>query len=124
VPTPESDPDLDNDGRDNLLEYFEGTLPLSQDVGPASSIAIESLEVSGLADSYVILRFARRLAADDVDVRAEVSGDLVNWKSGPEVIVYLGRERTGPTTENLVFRLAAPGLPSNRRFARVRVQSR
>jgi hypothetical protein len=61
---------------------------------------------------------------DDVIIRVEVSTDLINWQSGPAFVVFLGRERIGPTREYLVFRAAAPGLSGNRLFVRIHVEAR
>ena len=124
VPTPEIDPDPDDDGRDTILEYSEGTDPLRKDPGTGIEVSIEPLEVAGNVDDYLVLRFARNLAADGVILRAELSGDLVNWQSGPTALVFQGRERLGPSRENLVFRSAVPGLSGNRLFARMRVEAR
>jgi len=123
VPTPEVDPDLDDDGRSNFLEYFEGTAPDSADV-TLGSASIETVNVGGVPDDYFVFRFRRNLAADDVTVTAELSGDLVVWESGAGVVEFIGRERIDGSSENLVYRSASPVSAENREFARLRAKLR
>ncbi|MGI9241251.1 MAG: hypothetical protein ACR2RV_10645, partial [Verrucomicrobiales bacterium] len=123
IPTPEVDSDIDDDGRENFLEYFEGTLAGSPDVSAASA-SIESIDVGGVVDDYFVFRFRRNLAADDVTVEPELSADLVSWTGGVGEVEFVGRERISPTAENLIFRSAAPTSSLGRVFGRVRVESR
>lgn len=119
VPTPEIDLDLDRDGRDNFMEYVMGASPSIADSGPEVVVSVEPVNVDGVIDSYVVFRFERNLVADDVLIRGEVSSDLVTWEHGPPAVVFLGRERTGPDHETLLFRLADPGMGSVRKFVRI-----
>lgn len=124
VPTPEINPDLDADGRNTILEYAEGTHPLVKDPGFGLKVSFEPVEVGAATDNYLIFRFERSLGADEVSIRPELSTDLVNWQSGPALIVFLGRERVAPDREKLVFRSAVPGISNNRLFARIVVEAR
>lgn len=123
VPTPEVDFDIDDDNRDNFLEYFEGTIAGIPDVSPATA-SVEEIDVGGVIDGYFVFRFRRNLAADDVIVSAELSGDLVTWDSGAGAIVFLGRERVGASIEELIFRSANPVAVEARKFGRIVVQLR
>lgn len=124
TPTPETDPDPDRDGRDNLLEYFEGTPPLTADAGPGLHARIESMDVGGVTDEYFVFQFERSLVADDVASRVEFSPDLENWGDGVDEVVFLGRERTGSTGERLSFRSLHPASANHRRFVRLRLEQR
>ena len=92
--------------------------------GCGLGITLEPFIVNGLADDYLVLRFERVLATDDVAVSLELSSDLVTWDDGPAAVVFLGRERTGATTEALIFRSAIPISSESRLFARARVEQR
>jgi hypothetical protein len=123
VPTPETDRDIDDDGRSNFVEYFEGTDPRSADSSPVAA-RIESFDVGGAVGNYFVFRIRRNLAADDVLVTAELSADLVTWESGPDLVEFLGRERLDAATENLVFRSTSPVSERGREFGRIRLESR
>ena len=123
VPDPEVDPDVDGDGREAFLEYFERTLPLTADDSPRVA-TVEPLEVDGVEDHYFVFRVRRNLAADDVMLTPELSADLSDWRSGPGEIIFIGRERVDATSEDLLFRSARPTSSERRRFGRVRLNLR
>jgi hypothetical protein len=79
--------DPDHDGRPNLLEYALGSDPRRAD----SDKTVRG-KLSGSGNSATAqLTFRRRLVGKEVDYRAEVSEDLVQWKgiddvtAGPEL---------------------------------------
>jgi hypothetical protein len=123
VPTPETDLDIDGDGRANFLEYVEGTLPLVADFSAALQLTIESVDVAGAVDDYLVFRFERELSADDARIIPELSGDLSAWETGAGVLQFVGRERTGAIKETLIFRSATPVSAPGREFGRIRVES-
>jgi len=121
LPIPETDADPDRDGRDNLLEYFEGTNPNSSDLA-SGTIALESLTLEGIANHYIVFRFRRNLSADDVSLAPQISVDLNNWLEGPANIVLHERTRISDTQENLVFRSTAPAGSALQKFGRLKLQ--
>ena len=121
LPIPETDADPDRDGRDNLLEYFEGTNPNSSDLA-SGTIALESLTLEGVAKHYIVFRFRRNLTADDVSLAPQISVDLNNWLEGPANIVLHERTRISDTQENLVFRSTAPAGSALQNFGRLKLQ--
>ena len=121
LPIPEIDADPDRDGRDNLLEYFEGTNPNSSDLA-SGTIAIESLTLEGIADEYIVFRFRRNLTADDVSLAPQISVDLSNWLEGPANIVLHERTRISNIQENLVFRSISPSRSESQKFGRLKLQ--
>ncbi|MGB1888582.1 MAG: lamin tail domain-containing protein, partial [Akkermansiaceae bacterium] len=121
LPTPETDADPDRDGRDNLLEYFEGTNPNLSDLA-SGTIALESLTLEGIANHYIVFRFRRNLSADDVSLTPQISVDLNNWHEGPANIVLHERTRISDTQENLVFRSTAPAGSALQKFGRLKLQ--
>lgn len=118
--TPETDPDPDRDGRPNIFEFVEGTLPHTPDSAPGLRATIEPIDVGGLVDNHCVFRFQRSLVADDVALSLEISNDLVAWESGPTAVVFLGRERTEVGKETLLFRSTSPISANSRLFARMR----
>jgi hypothetical protein len=66
--------DPDKDGSSNLLEYVFGTLPKSPNPPVATPVSL----VSG----HAVITIPRRIDHPALLV-VEVSGDLVNWSSGP-----------------------------------------
>jgi len=121
LPIPETDADPDRDGRDNLLEYFEGTNPNLSDLA-SGTIALESLTLEGIANHYIVFRFRRNLTADDVSLAPQISVDLNNWLEGPANIVLHERTRISDTQENLVFRSTAPARSALQKFGRLKLQ--
>jgi hypothetical protein len=121
LPIPETDADPDRDGRDNLLEYFEGTNPNSSDLA-SGTIAIESLTLEGIANDYIVFRFRRNLTADDVSLAPQISDELNNWLEGPANIVLHERTRISDTEENLVFRSTSPSRSESQKFGRLKLQ--
>ncbi|MDA7649513.1 CotH kinase family protein [bacterium] len=121
LPIPETDADPDRDGRDNLLEYFEGTNPNLSDLA-SGTIALESLTLEGVTKHYIVFRFRRNLTADDVSLAPQISVDLNNWLEGSANIVLHERTRISDTQENLVFRSTAPAGSALQNFGRLKLQ--
>ncbi|MDB4366938.1 CotH kinase family protein [Akkermansiaceae bacterium] len=121
LPIPETDADPDRDGRDNLLEYFEGTNPNSSDLA-SGTIDLESLTLEGVTKHYIVFRFRRNLTADDVSLAPQISVDLNNWLEGSANIVLHERTRISDTQENLVFRSTAPAGSALQNFGRLKLQ--
>ncbi len=121
LPNPEIDPDPDKDGRDNLLEYFEGTDPNSADHSNGT-IAIEPLVVEGVTNDYIVVRFKRSLTADGVIMIPQISDDLDQWLEGPAHIILYGRERIDDTQEVIIFRSTEPAGAQPRKFGRLKLQ--
>jgi len=121
LPIPELDSDPDKDGRDNLLEYFEGTDPNEADFS-SGTVTIDSLMVNGVSDDYIIFRFRRNLAAEDVTMIPQISDNLDTWIEGPANIVFEGREQIDPRHETVIFRSTAPAGAQPRKFGRLKLE--
>jgi len=121
IPVPEIDPDPDKDGRDNLLEYFEGTDPNTSDYSQGT-IAIEPLNVNGATDNYIVFRFKRSLIANDVNMIPQISDDLASWLQGPANIVLHDRGSIDGSFEMITFRSARPAGSQPRRFGRLKLK--
>ena len=125
VPDPELVPDPDRDGRDSLLEYFQGTVPTVPDTGsPEGDVSIVLSGVDGSAGDYLFVRVRRSLSADDVDLVIRTSTDLFSWQGGAGAFVFVDRERSGESSETLVFRSTDPVAPHQRLFVRCDLSTR
>lgn len=121
LPIPELDSDPDKDGRDDLLEYFEGTNPNQADFS-TGTVLLEQLIVDGITDDYIVFRFRRSLAADDIAMIPQISDDLDTWVGGPTNIVFIGREQIDNLHETVIFRSTAPAETGSRKFGRLKLK--
>ena len=121
---------LAGDAASNPLDWRSSTAlggnPGSGDVQPylggdLLAYALASGPEIELVDGRMIVRFEQNLAADDVVVSLEFSGDLENWADGGEL------DSSGNLGNGLVLRewsaLIAAGMDA-RHFVRVRVELR
>jgi len=106
---PSDDPD--GDGVPNLLEYAFGSSPTQPGPPPLTPVSV----VSVAGKRYLQITVPRR-SDRQVTLVVEVSGDLVQWHSGPAATVVVTQ-----TADSLVVRdLVAIEPPATRRFMRVR----
>jgi len=122
-------PIADGDGDDlqKLLEHALGTSDGDGNDGPAAFGAqLEALEVDNIISDYLIISYQRQLAADDVDVRVEISADTISWSGGPGIVEFLSETNHGDGTSTVRYRSAAPFSPTSvpRSFARIVAEQR
>ena len=114
--------DSNGNGLPNIVEYGLGLTPSSTETDGIFSAQFESLTVGGNQDTYLVLRFRRNFAADDVIVTPEMSTDMVNWTplltAVPPVITNPGG------TEDIARRSPMPVATDARVYVRVSVSSR
>ncbi|MCX6937957.1 MAG: RICIN domain-containing protein [Verrucomicrobia bacterium] len=106
--------DNDGDGLANLVEYALATPPLA--AGPGPALATATLTVNGTPASYLTISFSRRVAASDLTLAVEYSGDLATWTSSA-VLAASVPSSDGTTTET--WRAPAPVGTTARDFLRV-----
>lgn len=101
-----------NTGAFSEEEMFEAAHALHGDPnvsdGPATQVTMstESLTVATIVDEYLVLQFPRNLAADDVEVVVQSSGDLAIWVGAGMVLVEEINHGDGSAT--LRYRSAVP----------------
>jgi len=101
------------DGMPNLLKYALGLNPTACVTG--AQLPHPSIQPDGGQD-YLTLTVSRAADPADVTCIAEVSGDLLNWVSGPSNTVTLSN-----TATQLVVRDNTPAATATVRFIRLQV---
>lgn len=115
--------DPEGNGLINLVEYALGLIPSTGETDGIFSAKFETLTIAGTPDTYLVLRFRRNVAADDIIVTPEMSTDMVTWTSlmnwdVPPVT-------TNPDgTESIACRSPQPISTAARVYVRVSVQTR
>jgi hypothetical protein len=118
------DPDGDDDqnGIGNFLQYAlapSGIPPV------LPSTAIHPFTVEDVTSDFMTLTFTRNAAADDVDLRAQVSEDLVTWTGDSEgVFTVVSRVENANGTETITYRLNEPVSANETLFGRLLVEGR
>ena len=113
--------DDDRDGIIAVLEYFLGGDPErpSSQILPVASI--ETIQVEGIENPYLTIRFQREVAADSASYWIEFSADLVTWTAGG---ILVSQDHSGHN-DGLVTELWRADLPrssGDHYFTRLRVQ--
>lgn len=101
------------DGVPNLLKYALGLDPLTP--APAAQLPSGGIASDG-GQNYLTLTVDRSAVAPDVTYTVEVSGDLLNWFSGPGHTVTLA-----DTATQLIVRDSTPAPAAKARFIRLHV---
>jgi arylsulfatase A-like enzyme len=111
--------DIDNDGRNNLLEYAFNTSPQGNEANPVSAIPVTKA-ADGL--QYLEVRYPRRIGALDLLYTVEISDDLITWPS-PGVTSELVSITANPDgiTETVIVRVLPALSATSKKFVRVRV---
>ncbi len=107
-----------NDGLINLLKYSLGLNPLLPEV-----LAIVPEFVTVGDQEYLAITYPENVDATDVANTVEVSGDLLDWESGPAHTTLVDSIRSG-NIRMVTVRDNTPysGGATSKRFIRVRVQ--
>ena len=80
--------------------------------------SIQSLEVNGAVDEYLVTAVSANIAADDAEISVEFSADLETWLSG--TAVFLGADERIDGVSIHHWRAPTPNAASSPlRFARV-----
>jgi len=96
VIAPTADPA--NDGITNLLKYAFVLNPTVADVNGAG------LPTTSLQNGYMTISFVERVPSPDLTYTVQVSGDLVNWSSGPSATTQVSVTSLTATTELVTVR--------------------
>ena len=106
------------DGLSNLLKYALGLPPKQSGAGGLPRVG----RVAVGAQSFLSLTYTRALAATDVSLTVEVSGDLVAWAAGANATATVSvSEDAGGATQTVVARDLTAQSTAPRRFIRLKV---
>lgn len=112
--------DPDGDGMNNLMEYSQGTSPLSAD-RLTDIISTGFLEDSG--NFYLTITFRRLLCQDHLSYLPEVSTNLQDWEGVPLSMTEVSTLDNNNGTETVTVRSNALYGSIDREFIRLRVLS-
>ncbi len=104
VVDPEGDDDFD--GLNNFLEFILLGDPLTPSGQGSLGVEVQSLDVGGGPEAYLVMVITHRLTGNEIEMTAELSGDLVTWD--PEATVLHDRVNHGDGTVTSTYRSAAP----------------
>jgi hypothetical protein len=78
-----------------------------------------NLEVEGTFDAYLTISARRVLGADDVNLVAQISENLVDWSSAPERVVLVSEIPNADSTSTMTWRSARPIAEAPHEFLRM-----
>ncbi len=116
--------DPDGDGLTAFAEYGLGSSPTTPDGNRQPTAGTDSFLVGQFSESFLTIRFRRRLGADDVAYDIESSDSLAtpSWKAGAGVLV--SETNHGDGTATMVYRSAQPIAHGPPVFLRLRMSAR
>lgn len=114
--------DFNGDGVSNLVEYGLGLTPGSGLTSGIISATFETVVVNDIPDVYLVLRYRRNYAADDVRIVPEFSTNLATWSALNDEVVSAVTHPDG--TEEITRRSPRPVTERQHVYVRVSVTSR
>ncbi len=99
--------DDDHDTISNFMEFLHGTDPVSPDAEPPLTIQLETLQVNGATNDYLVISFQEDLRALG-SLSVEVSSDLITWSSALDLIEPLSQIDNGSGRATTIIRMAQP----------------
>ena len=117
--------DVDRDGYVALLEYAIGSSDLDGSSQSLLGTQLESLNVDGETDRYLLLEFSKNLASTGIDIDIELSSNLDDWHPADGELIYHSTSHDGAGTATKRYRSLSPFLGDStpRLFYRLRVEN-
>jgi hypothetical protein len=109
--------DGDGDRLAPLLEYATGQDPNNPESSEVVDVGVE--EAGGQLRS--VIAFRQLIGADEIRLGAQLSGDLIDWATGP---VYLGRINNGDGTSSVRFMNTLPIPADPTRYLRIEASAK
>ncbi|MDC0502635.1 lamin tail domain-containing protein [Verrucomicrobiales bacterium] len=121
----EATQDVDADGYGALLEYAMGSSGLDGSSQSLLGTQLESLDIDGATDSYLVLEFSKNLASTGIDIDIELSSNLDDWHPADGELIYHSTSHDGAGTATQRYRSLSPflGVSTPRLFYRLRVEN-
>ena len=111
--------DKDLDALIALAEYAFGSSDSDPADAPFPIGAVEFLDFGTGPEGYFTISHQRNVAADDVEFVVQVSGDFVNWRTGPGNVEFVRAVNNGDGTETVTYRSSVPLPTAGREFMRL-----
>jgi len=111
--------DEDGDGLPALLEYAFGSLDGDAGVSPESQITAETAIIGEDPNPYLVIRYRRNLAADDLHFEVQVGNSLNDWTNLGTA--FVSSQPNGDGTETITYRSITPFASIAKEFIRVEV---
>ena len=108
----------DQDGVPNLVEYGLGTAP--RDTGSSVQSLIEPLTLTLEGETYLAIRFPRRISDPSLAIVVEVATDLANWQSGEGETATEGVTPINDDFEQVTIRSTVPMSAQGNQQMRIR----
>jgi PKD repeat protein len=113
--------DPDKDGNSNRKEYVFGGDPL--DPSDANLYVSVNISTDSQGDPVLEVTYRKRTNDPALSYMQEVSGDLIQWNSGPTHTTTLSSPPIDVDIEQVTFKGTGLGITEGRYFGRVRVTS-
>ncbi|MGI9242162.1 MAG: CotH kinase family protein, partial [Verrucomicrobiales bacterium] len=110
--------DPEGDDLTHFMEYALGGDPFTPSPETAPRAELRAIDVDGTIDTYLTIELRRRLGADDIESKAEISSDLTMWEDGEPDLILVSAINNNDGTETLTFRTANPVPNDSRLFVR------
>jgi len=110
--------DPEGDDLTHFMEYSLGGDPFQPSPTSAPRAEFRTFTVDSIAGTYLAIDLPRRLGADDIEAKAEVSLDLTDWMNGEPHLVLESAINNNDGTETLTYRSANPMTAEPRLFVR------
>jgi type VI secretion system secreted protein Hcp len=96
----------DQDGVPNLVEYGLGTAP--RDTGSSVHGLVEPMTLTLEGETYLAIRFPRRISDPNLVIVVEVATDLTNWQSAEGTTIEEGVTPVDTDFEQVTIRSTVP----------------
>ena len=100
--------DEDQDGQNAFLEFALGTDDANSNSRSAPSVRIESIDVNGQTEQYVIFEFQKSSNVNGITHLIQTSSNLREWNESSDQFSLVSTTNNGDGTEKVIYRSNEP----------------
>ena len=104
--------DDDHDTISNFMEFLHGTDPALNDTEPPMTVRLQTFQVNGASDDYLVISFQENLRALG-SLSIEFSNDLITWGSASNLIQQISQTNSGSGRTTTTVRMTEPAQNRN-----------